>query len=211
MIITCRDAAASRSSVFPTRPRATSRGDRHRRAGHHRPDGRHRREGRRRGEVRQYPPLGRRSQGAGQYGSLWGDTYRQTANDNVMIVAMIENPAGVEIVDKIAAVPGIDVVFVASTDLGSFSGYAGRCQVRGPGHQSGRDDGAGRGEAGWPAGVEEEPQGLRLLSGAGGDEFDQVRDARGARLVAHGLPDDGRGSDRGASAMSSRVVTRTRR
>ena len=69
-----------------------------------------------------YPPLGRRSQGGGQYGALWGDTYRQTANDNIMIVAMIENPAGVDIVDKIAAVPGIDVVFVASTDLGSFSG-----------------------------------------------------------------------------------------
>ena len=39
-----------------------------------------------------------------------------------MIVAMIENPAGVDIADKIAAVPGIDLVFVASTDLGSFSG-----------------------------------------------------------------------------------------
>jgi len=69
-----------------------------------------------------YPPLGRRSQGGGQYGALWGNTYRQTANDNIMIVAMIENPAGVDIVDKIAAVPGVDVVFVASTDLGSFSG-----------------------------------------------------------------------------------------
>ncbi|MGH9370568.1 MAG: HpcH/HpaI aldolase family protein [Vicinamibacterales bacterium] len=69
-----------------------------------------------------YPPLGRRSQGGGQYGALWGSTYRQTANDNLMIVAMIENPAGVDIVEKIAAVPGVDVVFVASTDLGSFSG-----------------------------------------------------------------------------------------
>jgi 4-hydroxy-2-oxoheptanedioate aldolase len=69
-----------------------------------------------------YPPVGRRSQGGGQYGALWGSTYRQTANDNMMIVAMIENPAGVDIVDKIAAVPGVDVVFVASTDLGSFSG-----------------------------------------------------------------------------------------
>jgi 4-hydroxy-2-oxoheptanedioate aldolase len=54
---------------------------------------------------------------------LWGNDYRQTANDNVMIVAMIENPPGVEIADKIAAVPGVDVVFVASTDLGSFSGF----------------------------------------------------------------------------------------
>ncbi|MPZ19956.1 MAG: hypothetical protein GEV06_18880 [Luteitalea sp.] len=69
-----------------------------------------------------YPPIGRRSQGGGQYGAIWGDGYRQTANDNIMIVAMIENPAGVEIADQIAAVPGIDVVFVASTDLGSFSG-----------------------------------------------------------------------------------------
>ena len=69
-----------------------------------------------------YPPVGRRSQGGGQYGALWGAEYRQTANDNVMIVAMIENPAGVDIVERIAAVPGVDVVFVASTDLGSFSG-----------------------------------------------------------------------------------------
>ena len=69
-----------------------------------------------------YPPIGRRSQGGGQYGALWGAEYRETANDNMMIVAMIENPAGVDIVEKIAGVPGVDVVFVASTDLGSFSG-----------------------------------------------------------------------------------------
>jgi 2-keto-3-deoxy-L-rhamnonate aldolase RhmA len=69
-----------------------------------------------------FPPAGRRSQGNGQYGALWGADYRQTANDNVMIVAMIENPAGAAIVDRIAAVPGVDVVFVASTDLSSFSG-----------------------------------------------------------------------------------------
>lgn len=69
-----------------------------------------------------YPPVGRRSQGGGQYGALWGGGYRETANDNMMVVAMIENPAGVALADRIAAVPGIDVVFVASTDLGSFSG-----------------------------------------------------------------------------------------
>jgi 2-keto-3-deoxy-L-rhamnonate aldolase RhmA len=68
-----------------------------------------------------YPPLGRRSQGNGQYATLYGTDYRQTFNDNVMVVALIENPKGVEIVDQIAAVPGIDVIFVASTDLGSFS------------------------------------------------------------------------------------------
>ncbi len=69
-----------------------------------------------------YPPLGVRSQGGGQHGSLWGSDYRGAANDNIMIVAMIESPAGVAIADQIAALPGVDVVFAASTDLGSFSG-----------------------------------------------------------------------------------------
>ena len=69
-----------------------------------------------------YPPVGKRSQGGGQYGALWGADYRQQANANMMIVAMIESQAGVAIADKIAAIPGVDVVFVASTDLGSFSG-----------------------------------------------------------------------------------------
>ena len=36
---------------------------------------------------------------------------------------MIENPPGVEIVDKIAALEHVDVIFAASTDLSSFSGF----------------------------------------------------------------------------------------
>jgi 2-keto-3-deoxy-L-rhamnonate aldolase RhmA len=70
-----------------------------------------------------YPPLGRRSVGAGQYGALWGDDYRKTANDNMLVVIMIETPIGVENAAKIADIPGIDVIFAASTDLGNFSGY----------------------------------------------------------------------------------------
>jgi len=69
-----------------------------------------------------YPPLGKRSQGGGQYGALWGRNYRATANDNIMIVAMIENPEGVALVDEIAGLDGVDVVFVASSDLSSFTG-----------------------------------------------------------------------------------------
>jgi 2-keto-3-deoxy-L-rhamnonate aldolase RhmA len=71
-----------------------------------------------------YPPGGHRSQGGGQYSVLYGPDYRRTANENLLIVAMIENPEGVEIVDQIAAVPGVDVVFAASGDLGSFSRYS---------------------------------------------------------------------------------------
>jgi 2-keto-3-deoxy-L-rhamnonate aldolase RhmA len=69
-----------------------------------------------------YPPQGRRSMGAGQFGALYGNEYRQAANDNIVIVVMIETPVGVAIADKIAAVPGVDVVFAASGDLGNFSG-----------------------------------------------------------------------------------------
>jgi 2-keto-3-deoxy-L-rhamnonate aldolase RhmA len=69
-----------------------------------------------------YPPVGQRSQGGGQYRALWGDDYRETANENILVVAMIEQPAGVAIADEIAGVPGVDVVFAASTDLRSFSG-----------------------------------------------------------------------------------------
>ena len=69
-----------------------------------------------------YPPIGKRSQGSGQYGTLWGRGYRQAANDNIMIVAMIESPAGVEIVEDIANIEGVDAIFAASSDLSSFSG-----------------------------------------------------------------------------------------
>jgi 2-keto-3-deoxy-L-rhamnonate aldolase RhmA len=69
-----------------------------------------------------YPPEGRRSMGSGQYGALWGNDYRQTINDNMVVVIMIETPLGVANARQIAAVPGIDVIFAASTDLGNFSG-----------------------------------------------------------------------------------------
>jgi 2-keto-3-deoxy-L-rhamnonate aldolase RhmA len=69
-----------------------------------------------------YPPRGKRSQGGGQYGALWGADYRSIANDNMMIVAMIESPAGVKIAEELAAMQEVDVIFIASTDLSSFSG-----------------------------------------------------------------------------------------
>jgi 2-keto-3-deoxy-L-rhamnonate aldolase RhmA len=71
------------------------------------------------------PPVGRRSAGQNQAGVLWPNVnLRQTYNDNVLVVNMIETPEGVAIAEKIAAVPGVDVVFAASGDLGNFSGYA---------------------------------------------------------------------------------------
>jgi 2-keto-3-deoxy-L-rhamnonate aldolase RhmA len=70
-----------------------------------------------------YPPAGRRSTGGGQQKALYGEDYRQTANDNVVVVIMIETPIGVANAEKIAAVPGIDVIFAASGDMANFSGH----------------------------------------------------------------------------------------
>jgi 4-hydroxy-2-oxoheptanedioate aldolase len=70
-----------------------------------------------------YPPLGRRSMGNGQYNALYGNDYRQTANQNMVVVIMIETPIGAANAEKIASVPGVDVIFAASVDLGNFSGH----------------------------------------------------------------------------------------
>jgi 2-keto-3-deoxy-L-rhamnonate aldolase RhmA len=69
-----------------------------------------------------YPPQGRRSMG-GRAGLMLGEDYKQTANENILIIVQIETMLGVENVEEIAAVDGVDVVFVATADLASFSGY----------------------------------------------------------------------------------------
>src|SRR5205814_3526476 len=48
-----------------------------------------------------YPPVGRRSMGGGQHAALWGSDYRQTINDNMMVVIMIETPLGVANAEEI--------------------------------------------------------------------------------------------------------------
>jgi 2-keto-3-deoxy-L-rhamnonate aldolase RhmA len=73
-----------------------------------------------------YPPVARRSAGAGQAASIWGINginYRQTINDNMLVVVMIETPTGVANAYDIASVPGIDVVIIGNNDLSSFSGF----------------------------------------------------------------------------------------
>jgi 2-keto-3-deoxy-L-rhamnonate aldolase RhmA len=75
-----------------------------------------------------FPPLGRRSAGGGQGpGEMWNNVpggYRQTWNDNVVLILMIETLQGVENAREIAKLPGVDAIFAASGDLGNFSGYA---------------------------------------------------------------------------------------
>jgi 2-keto-3-deoxy-L-rhamnonate aldolase RhmA len=75
-----------------------------------------------------FPPLGRRSNGGGQafdatmYGGVPGG-YRQTINDNIVLILMIETLEGVKNAEGIAKVPGVTAVFAASGDLANFTGY----------------------------------------------------------------------------------------
>ena len=75
-----------------------------------------------------FPPLGRRSNGGGQAfdAAMWGSVpggYRNTINDNLVLIEMIETLEGLKDADEIAKVPGVTAVFAASGDLGNFSGF----------------------------------------------------------------------------------------
>jgi 2-keto-3-deoxy-L-rhamnonate aldolase RhmA len=75
-----------------------------------------------------FPPLGRRSNGGGQAfdAAMWGGVpggYRATANDNIVLILMIETLEGLKNAAEIAKVPGVSAIFAASGDLGNFSGY----------------------------------------------------------------------------------------
>jgi len=75
-----------------------------------------------------FPPLGRRSNGGGQAfdAAMWGGVpggYRATANDNIVLILMIETLEGAKNAAAIAKVPGVTAVFAASGDLANFTGY----------------------------------------------------------------------------------------
>ncbi|HVU35733.1 MAG TPA: aldolase/citrate lyase family protein [Opitutaceae bacterium] len=74
-----------------------------------------------------YPPIGDRGSGAGLACVTWplpGDYYA-SADENVVAVAMIEDRAGLDAADDIAATPGIDVIFIGTSDLAFALGARG--------------------------------------------------------------------------------------
>jgi 4-hydroxy-2-oxoheptanedioate aldolase len=68
-----------------------------------------------------FPPLGERSWGPHRALMLAGISdpkiYLREANDNIVTLAMIETKEAMDNLDAIAAVPGIDVLFVGPSDL----------------------------------------------------------------------------------------------
>lgn len=69
-----------------------------------------------------YPPFGRRGSGASLATFRWPalEGYYDFADKNILVVAIIEDSKAVENIEEIAATPGIDVLFIGTSDL-SFS------------------------------------------------------------------------------------------
>jgi 2-keto-3-deoxy-L-rhamnonate aldolase RhmA len=75
-----------------------------------------------------YPPLGIRGYGPGLAAPRWGLSgidYAKFANENVMVIVIIEQKLAIENIEEIAAVPGIDVLFIGANDLSFSLGVGG--------------------------------------------------------------------------------------
>lgn len=77
-----------------------------------------------------YPPVGRRGAAFGfaQCDYLGGDVAEKIrrSHERTMVIAQIETERGLEQVDRIAAVDGIDVLWVGHFDLSNFMGIPGK-------------------------------------------------------------------------------------
>jgi len=74
-----------------------------------------------------YPPEGVRGVAAVHRGSRWGNVpnYPQTAAAEICVIVQIETAAAVEHIPAIAAVPGIDSLFIGPADLAASMGHLG--------------------------------------------------------------------------------------
>jgi len=77
-----------------------------------------------------YPPIGKRSVGvtrAHNYGMSFED-YVQRANDELVIVLQVEHIDGVENIESILKVPGIDAILIGPLDLSGSLGVIGQIE-----------------------------------------------------------------------------------
>ena len=76
-----------------------------------------------------YPPQGIRGYGAAMASSRWGmsgSDYAKFANENVMVVVIIEQKQAIDNIEQIASVPGVDVLFIGANDLSYSLGVGGK-------------------------------------------------------------------------------------
>ncbi|MEZ6132393.1 MAG: aldolase/citrate lyase family protein [Planctomycetaceae bacterium] len=91
-------------------------------------------EARRAVECMKYPPMGSRGVAgairATSFGRNW-PSYFKEANQQSLVVVQIETPAAVDAADQIAAIEGVDVLFVGPLDLSVNLGHPGDFQPTG--------------------------------------------------------------------------------
>ena len=74
-----------------------------------------------------YPPAGVRGVSGGSRASQYGQRadYLCTADEQICILVQIETPLAVSNLEAIAAVPGVDGLFIGPNDLAASMGYLG--------------------------------------------------------------------------------------
>ncbi len=75
-----------------------------------------------------YPPHGRRGSGAGLARFTWPDPdgYQDACDEHITVIAIIEEARALERIDEIAATPGIDALFIGTSDLSFSLGLRGK-------------------------------------------------------------------------------------
>ena len=129
-----------------------------------------------------YAPMGYRSNGPTRSRLYFGEDYFEHANDEIICLAMIETEEGVNNLDEIAEVPGIDGFHIGPTDLAISLGLPPGYDLKEPRWVDAVQQDRRRGQASRPAGrhsvqraggsgsslqagVQLQPTGLRLQAG----------------------------------------------
>lgn len=81
-----------------------------------------------------YPPIGNRSSGPTRAVLYGGRDYLEHANDEVLCICMIETRQGIENLDDICSVPGLDIVYIGPADLSLALGLPPRADVEEQSH-----------------------------------------------------------------------------
>lgn len=116
---------------------------------------------------------------ASRYGTVEG--YLQRANDEICLLVQVETAAALTRIEEIAAVDGVDGIFVGPADLAASMGFPGNTSA--PQVQAAIVDAITRIRAcGKPAGIHTPDQGLLKLAVAAGSVFTSVGEDRAILL-----------------------------
>ena len=120
-----------------------------------------------------YPPVGMRSSGPVRAVHYGGADYVANANDEIVIMAMIETKEGLANLDAICATPGLDAVYIGPADLSFALGHGAPRRQSGPAaHRHLRQDPRGGAQARHQGGHALRERGVR--AGAVKRGFDMV-------------------------------------